>query len=49
MDINSQNVEQIVRQVLQEMSGKTAAATPCASSSAIPEKSRVAMLTALEK
>ena len=49
MDINSQNVEQIVRQVLQEMSGKTAAATPSASSSAIPEKSRVAMLTALEK
>ena len=49
MDINSQNVEQIVRQVLQEMSGKTAAAAPCASSASIPEKSRVAMLTALEK
>ncbi len=49
MDINSQNVEQIVRQVLQEMSGKTGAVAPSASSSAIPEKSRVAMLTALEK
>ena len=48
MNINSQNVEQIVRQVLSEM-GKTAA--PCESkksAGAIPEKSRVAMLTSLE-
>ena len=48
MNINSQNVEQIVRQVLSEM-GKTAA--PCEykkNAGAIPEKSRVAMLTSLE-
>ncbi len=48
MDLNSQNVEQIVRQVLREMSG---AAAPAASKAAgpIPQKSRAAMLTALEK
>ncbi len=48
MNINSQNVEQIVRQVLSEM-GKTAAPCECKKSAgAIPEKSRVAMLTSLE-
>ena len=45
MDINSQNVEQIVRQVLQEMSGTKA---PAKSGGPVPEKSRAAMLTALE-
>ncbi len=48
MDLNSQNVEQIVRQVLQEMSGISAAAAPKAAGP-IPAKSRAAMLTALEK
>lgn len=48
MDLNSQNVEQIVRQVLQEMSGVSAAA-PKKAAGPIPEKSRAAMLTALEK
>ncbi len=45
MDINSQNVEQIVRQVLQEMGGAKA---PAKSGGPVPEKSRAAMLTALE-
>lgn len=49
MDINSQNVEQIVRQVLQEMSGTTAPASSGTSSASIPKTSRAAMLTALEK
>ena len=49
MNISSVNVEQIVRQVLQEMSGKGDAvksATKAAGN--IPAKSRAAMLTALE-
>ncbi len=45
MDINSQNVEQIVRQVLQEMGSVKA---PAKSGGPVPEKSRAAMLTALE-
>ncbi|MBO5364837.1 MAG: zinc-binding dehydrogenase [Clostridia bacterium] len=49
MDINSQNVEQIVRQVLQEMSGISAPAASKAAAGPIPAKSRAAMLTALEK
>lgn len=50
MDINSQNVEQIVRQVLQEMSGSSSPVTTGAKnkSGSIPAKSRAAMLTALE-
>ena len=48
MDLNSQNVEQIVRQVLQEMSGISAPSTSKAAGS-IPKTSRAAMLTALEK
>ena len=50
MDINSQNVEQIVRQVLQEMSGSSAPRATGAKnkSGSIPAKSRAAMLTALE-
>ncbi len=46
LNINSQNVEQIVRQVLQEMGGQQGA--PKRASGAVPEKSRVAMLTELE-
>ncbi len=45
MNINSQNVEQIVRQVLQEMGGIAPAKS---SGGTVPEKSRAAMLTALE-
>ncbi len=48
MDLNSQNVEQIVRQVLQEMSGISAPGTSKAAGP-IPKTSRAAMLTALEK
>ena len=50
MNINSENVEQIVRQVLQEMSGKTGTASaPAKASGSIPAVSKAAMLTALEK
>ncbi|MBQ6998224.1 MAG: zinc-binding dehydrogenase [Clostridia bacterium] len=50
MNINSQNVEQIVRQVLQEMSGNSAPATAGSATApgSIPAKSRAAMLTSLE-
>ncbi len=47
MEINSSNLEQIVRQVLDSMNGKTAVAP--AASGAIPATARVAMLTGLEK
>ncbi len=46
MDINSSNIEQIVRQVLDSMNGKSAA--PVAQG-AIPATAHVAMLTGLEK
>ena len=46
MDINSSNIEQIVRQVLDSMNGKTVA--PVAQG-AIPATAKVAMLTGLEK
>ena len=47
MNINSQSVEQIVRQVLKEMGA--GATTPVSQTNgAIPKKSRAAMLTALE-
>ena len=48
MDINSVNIEQIVKQVLQEMGNGGASAPKSASSGSIPAKSRAAMLTALE-
>ncbi len=47
MDINSSNIEQIVRQVLDSMNGVSASA-PVASGS-VPAKAHVAMLTGLEK
>ncbi len=49
MDINSEKIEQIVKEVLQGMTGAPAAgaARPAAAGS-IPKTSRVAMLTALE-
>ncbi len=47
MDINSSNIEQIVRQVLDSMNGKPAAAP--ASNGSIPATAHVAMLTGLEK
>ncbi len=49
MNISSENLEQIVRQVLQEMgTKKPEAATEKKASGAFPATSRVAMLTALE-
>jgi len=45
MEINNVNIEKIVKQVLNEMSG----ATPTQVSSPTPDKGRVAMLTAKEK
>ena len=47
MEINSSNLEQIVRQVLDSMNGISTPAP--ASSGAIPATARVAMLTGLEK
>ncbi len=47
MDINSSNIEQIVRQVLDSMNG--AASVAPATSGAVPATARVAMLTGLEK
>ncbi len=47
MDINSSNIEQIVRQVLDSMNGNAAVAP--ASSGAVPATAHVAMLTGLEK
>ena len=46
MDINSANIEQIVRQVLEGMNGSSA---PAAASGNIPSVAHVAMLTGLEK
>lgn len=46
MDINSSNIEQIVRQVLDSMNGKAAAP---AASGEIPATAHVAMLTGIEK
>ena len=48
MNINSENVEQIVRQVLQEMSGGAGSVAAPKASGSVPAKSRAAMLTALE-
>ncbi|MBR4073456.1 MAG: zinc-binding dehydrogenase [Clostridia bacterium] len=48
MDINSANIEEIVRQVLDSMNGKPAQ-TSSAAGGAIPATARVAMLTQLEK
>ena len=47
MDINSSNIEAIVRQVLGEMKGTTTASS--VNSGNIPSKALVAMLTQLEK
>ena len=47
MDINSSNIEQIVRQVLDSMNGK--AVQGSASNGEIPKTAHVAMLTGLEK
>jgi len=47
MDINSANIEEIVRQVLDSMNGKPASAV--SGGGAIPATARVAMLTELEK
>lgn len=47
MDINSSNIEQIVRQVLEGMNGKPVSAP--AVSGAIPSTAHVAILTGLEK
>ena len=49
MDINSVNVEEIVKQVLSSMQGGETAAPVKKQSGAIPKTARVAMLTSLEK
>ncbi|MBP3544206.1 MAG: alcohol dehydrogenase catalytic domain-containing protein, partial [Lachnospiraceae bacterium] len=57
MDMNSVNIEEIVKQVLQGMTGQavqgsaTAApvSAPAAPSGAIPKTARVAMLTGIEE
>ena len=48
MDINSANIEKIVKEVLQGMSASAVAPSAPAQAGAIPKTSRVAMLTALE-
>ncbi len=47
MDINSANIEEIVRQVLDSMNGKPASSA--SAGGAVPATARVAMLTELEK
>ncbi len=47
MDINSANIEQIVRQVIEGMNVSTS--TPSVSSGSIPAKSKAAVLTGIEK
>lgn len=49
MDINSIKIEDIVKQVLQEMKQTPQSSTPAKAKGVIPKTSRVAMLTALEK
>jgi len=49
MDINSVNIEDIVKQVLKEMKQAPESSSPVKSTGAIPKTSRVAMLTGLEK
>ena len=51
MDVNSSNIEEIVRQVLDSMKGGAPAAAPAAPAvgGSVPKKARVAMLTELEK
>ncbi|MBR2861472.1 MAG: zinc-binding dehydrogenase [Clostridia bacterium] len=51
MDVNSANIEEIVKQVLSSMQGVSAPATATAAKpvGAVPKTARVAMLTALEK
>ena len=48
LNIDSQNVEQIVRQVLQELGGGNVSAPKASAPGTIPVKSRAAMLTELE-
>ncbi|MDF2802316.1 MAG: Threonine dehydrogenase and related Zn-dependent dehydrogenase [Anaerocolumna sp.] len=48
MDINSLKIEDIVKQVLQEMKQAPASTAPKASSTGIPKTSKAAMLTKLE-
>ena len=48
MDINSRNIEEIVRQVLEGMKAPTGGAAPKAAAS-VPATAKVAMLTGLEK
>lgn len=49
MDINSSNIEQIVRQVLEGMNGKSAQPAASSGANSIPATAHVAMLTGLEK
>lgn len=49
MELNEINIEQIVKQVLSEMTGKTETTPVKANNSQIPSKSRAAVLTGLKK
>lgn len=51
MEVNSVNIEEIVKQVLKGMTGAVPAATtaPAATTTTVPKTCRVAMLTALKK
>ncbi len=49
MNVNSSNIEEIVKQVLKEMSGTPAVKTPEKVTGGIPKTSRAALLTKLEQ
>lgn len=48
MELNSKNIEEIVKQVLSEMKGESKT-TSCSKTPVVPKTAKVAMLTALEK
>ena len=49
MEMNNTQIEAIVKQVLNQLSGSPAPAASAAAGSAIPKTAKVAMLTGLEK
>ena len=48
MELNSQSIEQIVKQVMAELGGNSSASAPKASGGAVPKTSKAAVLTKLE-
>ena len=48
MDINSNDIELIVKKVISSMNATSTASASAPKSNAIPDKARVAMLTSLE-